>query len=78
MLIHRYMMLRKGGSIWWGAIVLNDIVLYSLIFAQMFQEWMTWGQKQLKWRQDLMFDQMYRKGDGSENHIRTNIESIIV
>lgn len=55
-----------------------DIVLYSLIFAQMFQEYMTWGQKQLKWRQDLMFDQMYRKGDNSEGHIRTNIESIIV
>ena len=78
LLIFRYMTLKKENSIWWGPIVLQDIVLYSLIFAQMFQEYMTWSQKQLKWRQDLMFDQMYRKGDNSEGHIRTNIESIIV
>lgn len=78
MLIFRYMTLKKEQATWWGPVVLHDIVLYSLIFVQMFQEYMTWGTKQLKWRQDLMFDQMYRKGDNSEQHIRTNIESIIV
>lgn len=78
LLIFRYMTLKKEMATWWGPIVLQDIVVYSLIFGQMFQEYMTWGQRQLKWRQDLMFDQMYRKGDNSEGHIRTNIESIIV
>lgn len=57
MLIFRYMSLKKEQSTWWAPIVLNDIVLYFLVFGQMFQEWMVWGQKTLKWRQDLMFDQ---------------------
>ena len=78
MLIFRYMTLKKENAPWWGPMVLQDIVLYSLMFAQMLQEYITWGAKQLKWRQDLMFDQMYRKGENSEGHIRTNIESIIV
>lgn len=78
MLIFRYMSLKKEQATWWGPIVLNDIVLYFLIFGQMLQEWMVWGQKTLKWRQDLMFDQMYRKNDDSEKHIRSNIDSIIV
>ena len=55
----------------------NDIVLYSLIFAQMFQEWMTWSAKKLKWREALMFEQLYRKGENSETAIMTNINSII-
>jgi hypothetical protein len=78
MLIFRYMSLKKEQATWWAPIVLNDIVLYFLIFGQMFQEWMVWGTKILKWRQDLMFDQMFRKNDDSERVIRTNIESIIV
>jgi hypothetical protein len=76
-LIPRYMTLKKQQAQWWAPIVLNDIVLYSLIFGQMFQEYMTWNAKQLKWRQDLMFDQLYRKGENSEQVIRTNINSII-
>jgi hypothetical protein len=65
-LIFRYTSLKRQQAQWWAPIVLNDIVLYSLIFGQMFQEYMTWDNKLLKWRQDLMFDQLYRKGDTSE------------
>lgn len=35
LLIIRYVDLTKKGSKWWAAIVLNDIVLYSVIFLQM-------------------------------------------
>jgi len=78
MLIFRYMTLKKEGATWWGPIVLNDIVLYFLMFGQMFQEYTVWGTKLLKWRQDLVFDQRFRNSsDESEKHIRTNIESII-
>jgi len=59
-------------------VVLLDIVIYSIVFIQMFIEWMSWGQKMIKWRQDLMFDQQFRSSqDFSENKIRTNIESIV-
>jgi hypothetical protein len=76
-LIFRYVTLKKEKSQWWAPIVLNDIVLYFLMFGQMAQEYMTWGNKLLKWRQDLVFDQRYRSQDDSERNIRTNIESII-
>ena len=34
-LIFRYVELKNSGSKWWGAIVLNDIIIYFLIFGQM-------------------------------------------
>mmetsp|Transcript_11711 Transcript_11711/g.19768 ORF Transcript_11711/g.19768 Transcript_11711/m.19768 type:complete len:355 (-) Transcript_11711:871-1935(-) len=78
MLIFRYIKLRHESSIWWAPIVLNDIVLYSIIFAQMLIEFLSWNQKLYKWRQDLMFDQLYRKNtDQSERQVRGTIEGIV-
>ena len=57
MLILKYRELKANGSVWWAPIVLNDIVIYFLLFAQMGQEYATWNNRQLKWRQDLVFDQ---------------------
>ena len=74
-LIFRYVELKNSGSKWWGAIVLNDIILYSLIFAQMVQEWISWGQKLIKWRLDLKFDQEFRSKDSdvSETNLRASM-----
>jgi len=77
MLILKYRELKTQGSSWWAPIVLNDIVLYFLLYFQMFQEYMTWGQKNLKWRQDLLFDQRFADTDDSENKIQRGIETII-
>jgi len=44
----------------------------------MFQDYMTWGQKNFKWRQDLLFDQQFEVNkDDSENKIYGNIQSLI-
>ena len=78
LLIYRYKELKAENSIWWAPIVLNDIVLYFVMFIQMLIEYFSWGQKVLKWRQDLMFDQQFRtKEDQSESRIQNNINSII-
>lgn len=74
MLILKYRQLKTHGSSWWAPIVLNDIVLYFLLFAQMAQEKATWGNRQLKWRQDLVFDQKFKdNADDSERNIQANI-----
>lgn len=78
MLILKYRELKTHGSSWWAPIVLNDIVLYFLLFAQMGQEYLTWGNRQLKWRQDLLFDQKFRDNtDDSERNIHANIQTIV-
>lgn len=78
LLIIRYVDLTAKGSKWWAAIVLNDIVLYFVIFLQMLFEWRSWPNKLVKWREDLFFDQQFRNhSDQSENFIRTNVNSMI-
>lgn len=72
--ILKYSQLQAMGSTWWAPIVLLDIVLYFLLFVQMFQEYMTWGRKTFKWRQDLLFDQKFTENpDDSERNIHRNI-----
>lgn len=66
-LIFRYVQLKQQGSTWWAAVILNDIVLYSVIFGQMLIEYLTWTQKEIKWRADLVFNQRFRLNeDASE------------
>ena len=78
MLILKYRELKTNGSVWWAPIVLNDIVIYFLLFAQMGQEYATWNNRQLKWRQDLVFDQQFRdNSDDSERNIQANIQTIV-
>jgi len=78
MLILRYRELKTHGSSWWAPIVLNDIILYFLLFAQMGQEYLTWGNRQMKWREDLLFEQKFRDNtDDSERNIHANIQTII-
>ena len=78
MLILKYRELRTHGSSWWAPIVLNDIVLYFLLFAQMGQEYLTWANRQFRWRQDLLFDQQFKDNtDDSERKIHANIQTII-
>lgn len=77
LLIVRYKELKTNNSIWWAPVVLNDIVLYFVMFIQMAIEYFAWGQKVLKWRQDLMFDQQFRTKDDSESKIINNINSIV-
>jgi len=74
MLVLKYRELKTKGSSWWAPIVLNDIVLYFLLFGQMFQEYLTWGQKNLKWRSDLLFDEKFAGNtDDSERNIQRGI-----
>ena len=69
-LIHQYLILVKDQSKWWAAIVLNDIVLYFLIFGQMLQEKFGWSRKLLKWRQELYFEKVFKtEKDQSETNI---------
>lgn len=72
--ILKFNQLSSQGAHWWAPIVLLDIVLYFFAFVQMFQDYLTWGQKNFKWRQDLLFDQQFEVNkDDSENKIYTNI-----
>jgi len=49
-----------------------------MLFAQMGQEYLTWGNRQFKWRQDLLFEEQFRdNADQSEGKIQANIQSII-
>lgn len=42
------------------------------------QEYLTWGNRQFKWRQDLLFEEQFRDNkDQSEGKIHANIQSII-
>jgi hypothetical protein len=59
-LVFRYNQLVQDGTIWWGPVVLLDIVLFFVMFLQMLIEYLTWGQKVLKWRQDLAFEQQFK------------------
>lgn len=44
----------------------------------MLVEWRTWGQKLIKWRADLAFDEQFRKDeDASETKIKVHIDSMI-
>lgn len=42
-LVFQYIELEKSNSKWWEPAVLLDIVMYFVIFIQMFIEWMSWG-----------------------------------
>jgi hypothetical protein len=66
MLILKYRELKTHNSSWWAPIVLNDIVLYFLLFGQMFQEYLTWSQKNFKWRQDQLFDERFLDTEDNE------------
>jgi hypothetical protein len=77
-LIFRYKELKGEKSVWWAPIVLNDIVLYFVMFVQMLIEYLSWGQKNLKWREDLAFDQKFRTNkDTSETAIMNEINEVM-
>jgi len=79
LLIFRFRELVKLQAHWWTPVVLIDIILYFVIFAQMAQEYMVWDKKVLAWRRDLAFDQQYRQksDDESERVMRKNLDSIV-
>lgn len=69
-LILNYRKLRSIGSNWLAPVVLNDIVLYFLLFAQMFQEYCVWDTRKFSWKRDLLFDQKFKDNtDESERNI---------
>jgi hypothetical protein len=77
LLIVRYRQLKAEHSIWWAPVVLHDIVLYFVMFAQMLIEYLSWGEKVLKWRKDLVFEQRFTQEDKSETRILTNLDSVV-
>jgi|TARA_B110000305_G_C19306482_1_gene571818 hypothetical protein len=48
--------LEEKGLNWWSAIYLRDIIIYFLIFIEMGIEYLVWGNKKLKWRQELVIE----------------------
>jgi len=54
--IYRYLELEEKGLNWWSAIYLRDIIIYFLIFIEMGIEYLVWGNKKLKWRQELVIE----------------------
>jgi hypothetical protein len=65
-LIFVFFELEKEHTVWWGPVLLLDIILHFYIFIQIGYEWKTWEAIKLNWRKELLLQEIIDQPDNKE------------
>ena len=53
-------------TVWWGPVILLDVVTHFFMFAQLGYEWKNWEAKKLAWKKDVMLQELIANPDNAE------------
>ena len=73
--------LEKEYTVWWGPVLLLDIVLHFYIFIQIGIEWKNWDNIKLDWKKELMLQELIdlpENADADEDNLKYKVETMIL
>jgi hypothetical protein len=75
-LLRLYFKMDATFQVWWGTILLQDIVIHFYIFLQIAFEWANWDSQVIEWQKELALIEQLKEKDFAvdEKQIRLNIE----
>ena len=75
-LLKMFMNLEEEFTVWWGQILLQDVIIHFYIFLQIMYEWANWDTQLLEWQKEIAFNEQLKQQDYNcdEKQVRLNIE----